>query len=202
MYRRAIVLGVVLSFGAALAGAQMAGAPEVRVAGQAAMGPAATPAQALDAMLNLLQGEFMGAAKAMPAAKFDFAPAKPMFAAGQEPKFEGVRTFGQQLAHVAQANFYFFSAVSGLKPPRDVAAIGKLTSREEVLAALEESFAFGHKAIATITPANAFEAHGNVDGMTTRATIAAFAVAHGYDHYGQMVEYLRMNGIVPPASAK
>jgi hypothetical protein len=41
-----------------------------------------------------------------------------------------------------------------------------------------------------------------VDGFSTRTTIAAFAAAHGYDHYGQMVEYLRMNGIVPPASAK
>ncbi|MFP5248228.1 MAG: DinB family protein, partial [Acidobacteriota bacterium] len=64
------------------------------------------------------------------------------------------------------------------------------------------SFRFGHKAIATLTPANAFEVlHSNEPGLQTRATLAAFAIAHANDHYGQMVEYLRMNGMVPPASA-
>jgi uncharacterized damage-inducible protein DinB len=61
---------------------------------------------------------------------------------------------------------------------------------------------FAHKALATITPENAFVTIKGADGMQTRATVAAFGVAHGYDHYGQIVEYLRMNGIVPPASAK
>jgi uncharacterized damage-inducible protein DinB len=68
------------------------------------------------------------------------------------------------------------------------------------VAALEKSFVFAHKAIATITAENAFLAIKPVDGQNTRATLAAFGVAHGFDHYGQMVEYLRMNGMVPPGS--
>jgi uncharacterized damage-inducible protein DinB len=78
--------------------------------------------------------------------------------------------------------------------------IESLTSKDDAVAVLAKSFAFGHRAIATITPANAFLTIKAVDGMQTRVSLAAFAVAHGYDHYGQMVEYLRMNGIVPPGS--
>ena len=78
-------------------------------------------------------------------------------------------------------------------------AIGSLTDKDQLLAALASSFAFVHKAIGTLTAQNAFE---SVKGTQTRASYAAFVVAHGFDHYGQLVEYLRMNGIVPPASAK
>jgi uncharacterized damage-inducible protein DinB len=60
-----------------------------------------------------------------------------------------------------------------------------------------------HKSIATLTVANAFEVVKTPEpGLQTRSTIAMFCVAHANDHYGQMVEYLRMNGIVPPGSAK
>ena len=85
----------------------------------------------------------------------------------------------------------------------DPRAILKLTKKDDVVAALAGSFAFAHKAIATLTPANAFEVIKSPEpGFQTRATLAAFGIAHCWDHYGQMVEYLRMNGIVPPASAK
>jgi uncharacterized damage-inducible protein DinB len=70
------------------------------------------------------------------------------------------------------------------------------------VAALKASFVYAHKAIATITTENAFIAIKPIDGFSTRVAIVAFAAAHGYDHYGQMVEYLRMNGLVPPASAR
>ena len=103
--------------------------------------------------------------------------------------------------HLAQANYFFFGW-SGIKPDRDLKAIGSITTKDEAVAALEASFVYAHKAIATITTENAFVAIKPVDGFSTRTTIAAFAAAHGNDHYGQMVEYLRMNGIVPPASAK
>jgi uncharacterized damage-inducible protein DinB len=78
--------------------------------------------------------------------------------------------------------------------------INAMTTKDEAVAVLASSFEFAHKAIATITSANAFETIKGADGMHTRATLAAFAVAHGYDHYGQWVEYLRMNGMVPPGS--
>ena len=91
--------------------------------------------------------------------------------------------------------------LSGLKPDVDMKAIGSLTSKDDAVAALAGSFAFGHKAIATLTAANAFEVLKVPEpGIQTRSTLAGFAISHANDHYGQMIEYLRMNGIVPPAS--
>jgi uncharacterized damage-inducible protein DinB len=163
-------------------------------------GAVMSPAKALDDMLNVYEGQAMGVVKVMPAQKYDFAPSAAIFAAGQTPKFDTVRTFGQQVAHVAEANYYFYSMISGVKPDVDMNKIETMTKKDEAVAALAGSFAFGHKAIATITAANAFGTIKGADGMHTRVTLAAFAVAHGYDHYGQWVEYLRMNGLVPPGS--
>ncbi len=167
-----------------------------------AVGQAMDPGKALDEMLSMFEGEAMSAAKAMPAEKYSFAPSAAAFAAGSPAKFDTVRTFAEQVAHVAQANYYFYMTVSGTKPDVDMNAVGKLKTKDECVAALQGSFAFGHKALATVTAANAFQSIKGADGLHTRATVADFAVAHGFDHYGQMVEYLRMNGIVPPASAK
>ncbi len=164
------------------------------------MGKAESPAKALDKMLSLYEEEAMGVVKTMPADKYSFAPSAGTFAAGSEAKFAGVRTFSEQVTHVAQANFYFYSSVSGLKPDVDMSKIPAMKSKEECVEILAKSFAFAHKAIATITAENAFLTIKPVDGMDTRASLAAFGVAHGFDHYGQMVEYLRMNGLVPPGS--
>jgi uncharacterized damage-inducible protein DinB len=142
----------------------------------------------------------MGVAKTMPADKYSFAPGSSTFAAGQGAKFDGVRTFAQEVTHLIQANYYFYSVISGEKPDVDMKKIDAMTNKDEILAALAQSFAFAHQSIATITPQNAFETIKGADGMHTRATLAAFGVAHGFDHYGQMVEYLRMNGLVPPGS--
>ena len=165
-----------------------------------AVGAAVAPSKALDDMLNLFEGELTGVAKTMPAEKYGFAPSAATFATTQGAKFDGVRTFAQELTHLISANYYFYGVVSGEKPDVDMKAINALTAKDDLLKALAASFAFAHKAVATITPENAFVAIKGVDGMTTRATVAAFGVAHGYDHYGQMVEYLRMNGLVPPGS--
>jgi hypothetical protein len=159
------------------------------------------PAKAVDALLSQMESQVVGAAKAMPADKYSFAPAPGIFAPGQRTQFDTVRTFVAQVTHVAQANYFFFGW-SGIKPDREIKAIGSITTKDEAVAALEASFVYAHKAIAMITPENAFVAIKPIDGFSTRVTIAAFAAAHGNDHYGQMVEYLRMNGIVPPASAK
>ncbi len=159
------------------------------------------PAKAVDGLLSQLEFDAVGAAKAMPADRYGFAPAQGIFAPGQKTQFDTVRTFVAQVTHLAQANYFFFSW-SGIKPDREIKAIGSITTKDEAVAALEASFVYAHKAIATITPENAFVAIKPIDGFSTRVTIAGFAAAHGYDHYGQMVEYLRMNGIVPPASAK
>ena len=165
------------------------------------LGTKEDPAKAMDGLLSSMESQVVGAAKAMPADKYNFAPVQGICTRGQTTQFDTVRTFVAQVTHLAQANYFFFGW-SGIKADRDLKAIGSITTKDEAVAALEASFAYAHKAIATITTENAFVSIEPIDGFTTRVTIAGFAAAHGYDHYGQMVEYLRMNGIVPPASAK
>ena len=189
------VLGLSALAAAAQMGTKDANAP--------AIGTIATPAAAFDSELSVIEGEMMSAVKAMPADKFAFAPSAAIYKSAQKTEFATVRTFAQQATHVAEANYFFYGIVSGIKPDVDVKAIEKLTAKDDVVAALAGSFAYAHKAIATITVANAFEVIKSPEpGFQTRGTLATFGVAHGFDHYGQMVEYLRMNGIVPPASAK
>lgn len=196
MQVRMMALSCVLGLG-------LAAMTQTSAAQDPAAGTVISPAVAMDSALSLIEGEMIGAVKAMPAEKYAFAPSAAIFVPAQTTEFATVRTFGQQVAHVAQANYFFFSTLSGLKPDVDMRAIGKLTSKDEAVAALAGSFAFGHKAIATLTPANAFEVMKTPEpGIQTRSTFAGFAISHANDHYGQMIEYLRMNGIIPPASAK
>lgn len=192
---RTVLAAAVLAGCTVIGGAQM-GAPGAAPAPGSMM----APAKAADELLNLLEQQLMGVAKEMPAEKYSFAPSSSNFAASQGAKYEGVRTFGQQIAHLAQANYFFYSMVSGEKPDADVKAIGSMTTKDQLVAALQGSFAFAHKATATLTAANAFEEIKGADGMHSRIGVANFAVAHGYDHYGQLIEYLRMNGMVPPGS--
>jgi uncharacterized damage-inducible protein DinB len=181
---------VLLGGSSMVACAQMDGPPKGAPVGSTVM-----IGKALEEPLTVFEYQCMGVAKTMPAEKYNFAPASTGGA-----KFDGVRTFAQEATHLADANYYFYSVISGTKPDVDVKAIGELTKKEDIVAALAKSFAFAHKALATLTLENAFVAIKPVDGVDTRAGVAAFAVAHGYDHYGQMVEYLRMNGLVPPGS--
>ncbi len=162
------------------------------------------PAKSFDAMLSSFESEMMGVAKEMPAEKYSFAPSAAIFAGSQKtdylsPNDKGVQSFAQMVAHVAQANYFYAGSLSGLKPDVDVKAIGSLTDKDKIVAALAESFAFAHKAIGTLTAQNAFE---SVRGMQTRASLAGGLVAHGFDHYGHLSEYLRMNGTIPPSSKK
>jgi uncharacterized damage-inducible protein DinB len=162
------------------------------------------PGKSLEALLKIYEDEITGAAKAMPADKYSFSPSAAIFVPSQKvdymsPNDKGVKTFGQTVAHIAQANYYFFSTLGGAKPDVDMKAMGGMTSKEDTVKALEGSFAYAHKQLATLTAANAF---ASVKDDQTKTSMAAFGIAHMCDHYGQLVEYLRMNGIVPPASQK
>ncbi|MGB7331772.1 MAG: DinB family protein [Terriglobales bacterium] len=170
------------------------------VSAKVAVGTQMSPVQAQNELLNLFEHEFMGVAQAMPADKYGFAPTAATFTASQGAKYDGVRTFAQEISHVATANYYFASKILGEKMPVDPKSIEGLRTKEELLKAAADSFAYAHKALATITPENAYTAIDGVDGLHTRSVVASFISAHGYDHYGQMVEYLRMNGVVPPGS--
>jgi hypothetical protein len=162
-------------------------------------GTAINPAKILDTSVTQIETLWMGAANAMPADKYSFAPSAAMFAPGQKVKYDGVRTFAQLATHTIQANYGIFSALSGLKPDVDVKSIADLKSKDDIVKALAATFAFAHKAVATITPANSFL---SIRGLQTPASLFASAIGHAEDEYGQAVEYLRMNGIVPPASAE
>jgi len=153
-----------------------------------AVGAQMTPSATYGKLLTGIEKEFVDAAEAMPEDKFNFSPT--------QGEFKGVRTFGAQVKHVAEANFYFFGGMSeaDLKVKSD--AIEKLTSKSEIIQALKDSLTQAHTFIDGITPENAFVMTAN----GTRGGMAAFGIAHMMDHYGQMVVYLRMNGIVPPAS--
>jgi uncharacterized damage-inducible protein DinB len=153
----------------------------------------ASPSQVFGKLLGGQAEEVVAAAEAMPADKYNFAPT------GGD--FKGVRTFAQQVTHIAGAQYFFFAGF-GTKPTIDPKSLDKLTSKDEIVKALKDSFAFAQQAAGTITTENAFEEIAKIDGTNTRASITAFSLAHTNDHYGQMVVYLRMNGIVPPASRK
>jgi uncharacterized damage-inducible protein DinB len=153
--------------------------------------------------LSLIEMEMTGAVKAMPADKFGFAPSAAIFVPTQKTEFATVRTFAQQATHVAEANYFFAALVMGQQPDPKVRDVEKLTSKDDVVTALANSFVAAHKAVATLTTANAFEVIKSPEpGFATRFTLAGFLISHANDHYGQMVEYLRMNGLVPPASAR
>jgi uncharacterized damage-inducible protein DinB len=162
-----------------------------QMAGQNSASEADTsPSGVIDQIISMVEHEFVPLAEAMPADKYDFAPTNG--------NFKGVRTFAQQVRHVIGANYAFFGNAASIKP--DMPKLADLKTKDQLVKALKDSFAFAHQAAATLTPDNALESVKPMDGVGTRSGLMVFALVHANDHYGQLVEYLRMNGIVPPAS--
>src|SRR6478752_239611 len=195
-----LLLTAALSLAAASAYAQSA---KSSPAAGAAASPSTPPtiASAIDREISLVEKEVVEAAEAMPDNKFDFSPEKLNLAGSN---YKGVRTFGQQLKHIAASNYLIWSPITGEKPP-DTVNDGKgpdnMTAKAEIIKFMKDSFAFGHKSVATLNSSNLIEPITSKSGKAnTRLFLATFAAAHCFDHYGQVVEYLRMNGIVPPAS--
>lgn len=144
---------------------------------------------------TMIERSFVGLAEAMPAERYGFKPG--------DGAFTGVRTFGEQIKHVACGNFGFFNEIEKKDPPADCASGGPSPARTkaELVAYLRESFAYAQGVLRTMTAANALEpVNGPYGGPSTRLGIATLAVWHASDHYGQLVVYLRLNGVVPPAS--
>jgi uncharacterized protein YraI len=168
--------------------------PATRSAATAKAAVHISPSEGYEKLLTLIEGEFVSAAEAMPEDKFNFAPP-----AGSG-NFDGVRTFGQQVKHVAGSNYYFFGGSdfneAATKAKED--EIEKLTTKADIIKALKDSMAQAHKYVGGLTTANV----SLKSGFGSRGTMAAFGMTHMMDHYGQMVVYLRMNNIIPPASRK
>jgi hypothetical protein len=161
-------------------------------------GPAATIASVLDRQITNVERQVVELADAMPETKFNFSP-EHLRIPGSE--YQGVRTFGLQTRHVAASNYALWASLTEEVFPRDfLGGDGpeRLRSKADILQFLRDSFALGHKAVATLRGENVLQA---AKGFTmTRLEVATFAVSHAFDHYGQMVEYVRMNGIIPPVS--
>jgi hypothetical protein len=181
---RRLCIGI-LVFAASATDAAQGSAPEPADPMAAAVGPSFT----------MIERSFVGLADAMPAEKYGFKPTTG--------EFKSARTFGEQVKHVACANFAFFNEIEKVEPPADCAMGGPspARSRSELTAYLRESFDYAQGVLRKMTSANALEpAGGPYGGPSSRLGLTTLAVWHASDHYGQLVVYLRLSGIVPPAS--
>lgn len=176
-------LSVALLWGAAALFAQPAPAPVSKI---------------FDRDVRTIESELVPLVEAMPADKYGFAPA-----AGE---FKGVRTFAQQVKHVAVTIYTVSAAVLGEKNPTDPGpdenGPASIKTKDQIVQYLKDSFTYAHKATASLTEKNMADMIKSPFGNTQvpRVSMATVIAWHSFDHYGQMVVYLRMNGIIPPAS--
>lgn len=181
-----------------MAGLLLVGCSAVAMAQTAPAGPVTTGA-VLDKGLTGVEKEFVPAAEAMPEDKYSFAPTNG--------EFKGARTFAQQVKHVAAVNYLVGAAILGEKPPVEVgeeSGPDSIKSKAEIVKYLKDSYAYAHKALATLNDGNLLKTAKlpwSKDGMPYLA-LATTLIGHSFDHYGQIAIYLRMNGIVPPASRR
>jgi uncharacterized damage-inducible protein DinB len=155
--------------------------------------------RSLQSLMKIVEREIISTVDAMPADKFGFAPT--------DGEFKGVRTFGQMVKHFSATNHILAAAALGEEPPADAGDdLGpeNVRTKAEILTYLKGSFVHLEKAVQAIgqtnIPVNASPISPLKRGEVTRLALITETLLHAYDHYGQMVEYLRMNGVVPPAS--
>jgi hypothetical protein len=197
---RILCLLAILTFavGAFAQGGAKPAAPAASPAASPA--PPATFASLVDKQVSQYEKNVVEAAEAMPADKFDFSPASLNIPGAA---YKDVRTFAQLIKHTAAANYRLWTNITGEKMPENIKGPNgpdELKTKAEIIQFLKDSFAVGHRAAKTITAQNALEEIQWFRGTAPRLFVASAVVIHAADEYGQMVEYLRMNGVVPPAS--
>src|SRR5579872_3797989 len=151
-----------------------------------------------DGQVRQVENEIGSLAEAMPAELYNFAPT--------QGEFKGVRTFSQQMTHIATVIYEVSAAALGEKCPVETGQAEngspKIQGKDAVVRYLKDSFTYAHKAANSLTTANMMDmvqsAFGNQ--KTPRVSMVATIGWHSFDHYGQAVEYARMNKIIPPAS--
>ena len=173
----------------------------VPAASPAAPPPTANPfAAAVQEEVSSLERQFLDTAEALPADRYDFSP-ESLGVTGAA--FKGVRTFGEQVRHVAADNFAIWAPLTGAPEPAGLFAPNGppgMKGRDEILKFLKDSFAYSHQAAASLTSQNVLELVEFRGSKVSRLSLVVLALTHLNDHYGQLVEYLRMSGVVPPAS--
>jgi len=163
-----------------------------------------TVASALVRAADLQEYEVRSVAEAMPEELYSYRPAEGKFK-NEKPQYgpAEVRTFAEQVKHVACANSGFAAELDGQKPPEacDKGGPNPARTKKELLIYLRDSFAAISKSLGAITAQNMYQPiEGPYAGPNTRLGLATVVIWHCADHYGQMTLYLRLNGIVPPAS--
>jgi uncharacterized damage-inducible protein DinB len=209
MNKLVLCLSVALAMcGAAFAQEAPAAAPKTK-SKKASTTPATaapkklTVPEILERNLKNLENDVVPAADAMPEDKYNFAPSNDLIKGGE---FTGVKTFALQVRHIAATNELIAAALNGEASPlsESESDLGpeKFKSKAEIMQYLKDSFTHMHTAFAKFTSKNLDEQVRNPFGSGTRPRLggAIIVLGHTQDHYGQMVEYLRMNGIIPPAS--
>jgi len=205
LQKKTLLSGFVLSLFCSLSAfsEQPAALPQ-QAATAAEMSKNETVASALLRGIKYQEYEVRSAAEAMPEEKYGYRPAEGKFK-NEKPQFgpAEVRTFAEQVKHVACANFAFAAELDGQKPPDgcDKGGPHPARTRRELLTYLRDSFAAIRKSLSAIDAKNMFDPiEGPYAGPNTRLGVATVIVWPNADHYGQMTLYLRQNGIVPPSS--
>jgi hypothetical protein len=164
--------------------------------------PATSVGDAINREISLAERQLIGVVEAMPADKFNFSPENLDI---KGANFKGVYSFAGLVKHLAAANYLLWGGAGGDKMPANITGVKgpeTMTERAQIIQLLKDSFASGHHAAAALTAENSLDmVPGPAGNKVPRVFGLTFAIAHAYDEYGQMVEYLRMCGVVPPASA-
>ena len=137
---------------------------------------------------GIAKGVLTRSADKVPEADYDFKPTKD------------VRSLGQILGHVADAQYMFCSAAMGEKSPATGSVEKTKTTKADLVAALREAFTYCDKAYDAMTDASAAETIKFFGRETTKLGVLAFNNMHDMEHYGNLVTYMRLKNIVPPSS--
>jgi len=160
-------------------------------------------ADVFNGQVSTIEREVLALAEAMPAAKYDFAPSA--FTPNQGT-FTGVRTYALQVRHIATVMYQISASVGGEKVPVDLGpgdnGPDSLKTKDQIIEYFKGAIAFAHKAMLSMSAKNELDQIPSPFGRGTQARLeaAAFLGLHTYDHYGQMVVYARMNGVIPGAN--
>ncbi|HTP14151.1 MAG TPA: DinB family protein [Bacteroidota bacterium] len=157
-------------------------------------------AEACERQLGMYEQSIVHVAELMPENRYSFSPESLHLV---ESDFKGVRTFAAQVKHLASDNYDMWAVLTGeTVPPGGVGVEGPpaIKTKAEILTYLKNSFAMGHRAIATLTAENAMDLVTFRNSKLHRLDLAFWGLTHANDHYGQMVVYLRACGITPSAT--
>ena len=152
----------------------------------------------INRLFSKVESDILTTADAMPEANFNFTPDSLHL---QGAAFDGVRSFAGQIMHLATDNMLMWSAINNQPLSykiEDVNGPKNITGKTAVMQYLKASFDIGRKAIQSITEKNLTTLMQYRWRKLSKLDLAFYGIVHANEHYGQMVVYLRMCGIVPP----